>query len=97
MQLLQNRYRASAADGEELEVTLSGISDEVKQVELCVINKLRRKIVSFYQLDCSTISDTIKMEVEAISRNVSCIQQEVLIIPVLPVMGEVLRQEPDFI
>ena len=31
---------ASAADGEELEVTLSGISDEVKQVELCVINYL---------------------------------------------------------
>ena len=69
---------ASAADGEELEVTLSGISDEVKQVELCVINKLRRKIVSFYQLDCSTISDTIKMEVGTINAGMfHCIQQEV--------------------
>jgi hypothetical protein len=37
----------SAADGGVVEVTLSGISDEVKTVELCVLNRLRRKMVTF--------------------------------------------------
>ena len=37
---------ASESDNDEIQLTMSGITDEVTTVELCVINKLRKRIVS---------------------------------------------------
>ena len=36
----------SESDNDEIQLTMSGITDEVTTVELCVINKLRKRIVS---------------------------------------------------
>ncbi|CCZ07637.1 hypothetical protein [uncultured Culturomica sp.] len=69
---------ASAVDGEEISVDMSGISGDVTRMEICVINQLRKKIVSFYELDCSTISDTIKMQVGIINAGMfTGIQKEI--------------------
>ncbi|MCQ2608370.1 MAG: hypothetical protein MJ197_06760 [Bacteroidales bacterium] len=35
------------------EIVLSGISDNVTTLEICVINRLRERIVTLYQYDCS--------------------------------------------
>ncbi len=35
------------------EIVLSGISDNVTSLEICVINRLRERIVTLYQYDCS--------------------------------------------
>lgn len=57
---------ASGDDGTKVETVLSGIKDNVDEVELCVINRLRRKVVTFQTIekaDFSTVNDTIYMEV----------------------------------
>jgi hypothetical protein len=41
---------------------MSGITDEVTTVELCVINKLRKRIVSLVAMECTEIADTILMD-----------------------------------
>ena len=43
---------------------MSGITDEVTTVELCVINKLRKRIVSLVAMECTEIADTILMDAE---------------------------------
>lgn len=51
------------ADG-KIDVSMSGITEEVTTVELCVTNKLRKRIVSFAKQDCSANDeDVIEMEV----------------------------------
>ena len=50
------------SDG-EASVTLSGVSMEATTVELCMINKLRKRIVSYYTVDCSGEGDVIDMQV----------------------------------
>lgn len=75
-----------APDG-TVEVSMSGIKDNVDEVELCVINRLRKKVVTFKQIlkdDFPANSDTIFMDAgkvdigmfEAIQANVfnaSCV------------------------
>lgn len=54
-------------DGDEVQVLLSGISEEVTEIELCVINRLRKRVVSFQTIDDFTATaDTTLMEVSAI-------------------------------
>lgn len=61
-----------------VETVLTGISSSVDQIEVCVINKLRRRIVSFYSVDFAEQPDTIFLDVgdlnvsmfEGIQRNV---------------------------
>jgi hypothetical protein len=40
---------------------LVGIPDEVKTIEVCVTNSLRRRIITFYSADAPTTSDTIRI------------------------------------
>lgn len=44
------------------EVVLSGINDEVTRIELCVINRLRKRILSYETFDCPLSADTIRLE-----------------------------------
>ena len=53
---------ASESDNDEIQLTMSGITDEVTTVELCVINKLRKRIVSLVAMECTEIADTILMD-----------------------------------
>lgn len=48
---------------------LSGIESSVKTVELCVINSIRKRIVTFYSVDVSSLSldDTIRIDLDALA------------------------------
>lgn len=50
---------ASTAKNADGTYSFHGIPDGVKTLELCAVNKLRRRIVSFAQMDISQISDSI--------------------------------------
>ena len=45
-------------EGEPVSVILSGVR-EVSQVEICAVNRLRKRIVSFYQTDFTLQEDTL--------------------------------------
>lgn len=50
------------------EVLMTGISSEVTRLDLCVINKLRKRIVSFATIDCTeNRRDTLRMNVERLN------------------------------
>lgn len=53
---------STGADG-RAEVVLSGIKDDVQRVELCVINRLRKRILTLCAADDSDAADTIRLEV----------------------------------
>ena len=44
------------------EVVLSGISDDVTRIELCVVNRLRKRILSYEVFDCPVTADTIRLD-----------------------------------
>ena len=48
------------ADG-HANVILSGIPDEVKTLEVCVVNNIRRRVVTFYSMDAPATTDTIRI------------------------------------
>lgn len=50
-------------------LVMAGIPDEVKTIELCVVNTVRRRVVSFYTMEAPQTSDTIR--INAGSLNVS--------------------------
>lgn len=50
---------------EEGEILMTGISSQVTRLDLCVINKLRKRIVSFVSIDCTeNRRDTLRMDIE---------------------------------
>ncbi len=51
-----------SGDG-ELSIRLAGIVDEVTSVELCVINKIRKRVVSFATYEPSADDDTLRIDV----------------------------------
>lgn len=51
----------TAADG-SVEVVLGGIPETVSRVEVCVINRLRKRVVSFYSTDFEPRRDTVVVE-----------------------------------
>lgn len=54
----------SGNDGDELTVTMGGITSEVNTIELCVINRLRQRVVTFASIQYSEDTDeTITMDV----------------------------------
>ncbi|MDY5238143.1 hypothetical protein [Bacteroides helcogenes] len=54
---------APSVDGGSVQVTLSGIGDDVTTLELCVLNRLRKRIVSYKTLnDLTADADTIYMD-----------------------------------
>ena len=49
---------------DEIQVTMTGVSDKVTTIELCVINRLRKRVISFRSMDDLTaVDDTILMDV----------------------------------
>ncbi len=69
---------SSGADGDEIRLTMSGITDEVTTVELCVVNRLRKRIVSLAAMECTGIADTIFMDVGTVDASMyNAIQQKI--------------------
>ena len=67
-----------AGDNDEIQLTMSGITDEVTTVELCVINKLRKRIVSLVAMECTEIADTILMDAGTVDASMyNAIQQKI--------------------
>ena len=67
----------TAADG-SVEVVLGGIPETVSRVEICVINRLRERIVSFYSTDFEPQRDTVVLEAGTIDAGIfNSIQAEV--------------------
>lgn len=50
-----------SADG-TIDMVLAGIPGDVTQIEVCVINKLRKRIASFYTADYTEQADTIRLD-----------------------------------
>lgn len=73
-----NISSVSVKEGEDVDLVLSGISDEVTTIELCVINRLRKRIVSFSSTEALDTSDTIRIDVGALDVSMyNAIQQSV--------------------
>ena len=47
----------------KVEVVLSGISDEVTNVQFCVLDRLRRQVMTFQQMDLEQTRDTMRFDV----------------------------------
>lgn len=59
-----------------VEVVLSGISDDVTNVQLCVLDRLRRHVMTFQQTELESTRDTIYMEVGTVNASMyNAIQQ----------------------
>ena len=55
---------------------LSGISDDVTNVQLCVLDRLRRHVMTFQQIELEQTRDTIYMEVGTVNASMyNAIQQ----------------------
>jgi hypothetical protein len=62
--------------GGPVEVVLSGISDDVTNVQLCVLDRLRRHVMTFQQIELESTRDTIYMEVGTVNASMyNAIQQ----------------------
>ena len=46
-----------AADDGTVDITMSGVAEEVTTLEVCAINRIRKRVATYYELDCSTLSD----------------------------------------
>lgn len=44
------------------QVVMKGIPESVKTLEVCVINSIRRRVVSFYTMEAPTTTDTIRID-----------------------------------
>ncbi len=53
----------TTGDGGLIDIVLSGISSEVTTIEICAINRLRKRLVSFYTYDYTEQEDTIHIDV----------------------------------
>ena len=52
-----------AADDGTVDITMSGVAEEVTTLEVCAINRIRKRVATYYELDCSTLSDdTIRID-----------------------------------
>ena len=60
---------SQTADG-TINMVLAGIPSEVTQIEVCVINKLRKRIASFYTADYTEQADTIRLDAGTCCRTV---------------------------
>ena len=52
-----------AADDGTVDITMSGVAEEVTTLEVCAINRIRKRVAIYYELDCSTLGDdTIRID-----------------------------------
>ena len=69
---------APEREGEAVSVILSGVR-EVSQVEICAVNRLRKRIVSFYQTDFTLQEDTLFVDAGTLDVSLfNGVQQQVL-------------------
>lgn len=62
----------------QVEIVMSGVTTQVKTIELCAIDRLRKRIVSFKTIDCDLSSDTLLFNVDTIDAGMfNAIQQSV--------------------
>ena len=63
----------------ELSITLSGINDNVHFVRFCVLDRLRRHIITFSEVDITDATDVVKMTVDNMDASMfNAIQQSYL-------------------
>ena len=68
---------APAREGETIRVVLSGMR-EVNQVEICAVNRLRKRIVTFFQSDFTLQEDTVFVDAGTLDVSISNgVQQQV--------------------
>ncbi len=68
-----------ASTGEKVDIVLAGIGDEVKIVRLCVLDRLRRHIVTLAEADIAGATDTVRMDVGTVDASMfEAIQQNIL-------------------
>lgn len=62
--VISKNLPSSIEDGDHFELIMPGIKEDVEEVELCVINRLRKRIITYHKIeDIQTASDTIYMTV----------------------------------
>ena len=84
-----------AVENDEIQVTMTGVSDKVTTIELCVINRLRKRVISFRSMDDLTAVTTLFLWMWELWMQV-CImafRKKYLILHVPTVMVEVVRQQ----
>ena len=65
-------------EDETISLTMGGIGSDVTTLELCVIDRLRRRVVTFYSMDCDHAASPISMEVGTVDVGMyNSIQKEV--------------------
>ena len=68
---------APAREGETIRVVLSGMR-EVNQVEICAVNRLRKRIVTFFQTDFTLQEDTVFVDAGTLDVSIgNGVQQQV--------------------
>ena len=84
-----------AVENDEIQVTMTGVSDKVTTIELCVINRLRKRVISFGQWTILRQLTTLFLWMWELWMQV-CImafRKKYLILHVPTVMVEVVRQQ----
>lgn len=63
----------------KVDMVLSGVTSEVNQLEICIINKLRKRIATLYKTDFTEQEDTIRIDAGTINAGIfNSIQNEIL-------------------
>ncbi len=75
--LISKNIDTSVKDG-QYDVTLSGIPGEVKTIELCAIDRLRRRVATFLSTDYNAQTGTIQINADNVDMSMSAaIQNEI--------------------
>ena len=68
--LISKIVPAPSVEGGEVTVQLAGVKDNVTRVELCVLNRLRKRILSFYTIEASQLKASSTINADAGTLNV---------------------------
>ena len=62
----------------KVEIVMSGVTSQVKTIELCAIDRLRKRVATFKSIPCDQSSDTLRFDVGEIDASMhNAIQQRV--------------------
>ncbi|MBO7553082.1 MAG: hypothetical protein J6T82_03500 [Bacteroidaceae bacterium] len=68
--LISKTVPAPSVEGGEVTISLSGIKEEVTSVELCVISRLRQRVLSYYTVSSAELATGNEINVDAGTLNV---------------------------
>ncbi|MDE6787328.1 MAG: hypothetical protein K2J46_09875 [Muribaculaceae bacterium] len=75
--LISKNIETSVSDG-KCDITLSGIPGEVTKIELCAVDRLRRRVATFLSADFNPQSSLLQISAEAVDMSMSgAIQTEI--------------------